>query len=141
MFSKTVENYGQYFNPLGLVDDTVREIMDFQLINTESLQGIYENLSAIYRYKYGEAQLEILWDGSTHFDKYSEDWKKAFEQWVGDLTQNKTFIKGVLHLTVFEDDCKNTFFIRNIMKGIINEYFDLKVLKINGAKRVYLKVP
>lgn len=133
--------YELHFNPLGLVDSTVLQIRAHKFNNTEALGGIYENLAAIYRFKYGNAQLEILWDGRSHFDKYSEDWNAMCSQWMYGLCQNKTFIKGILHLTVFNDEFKNTFFITNGLKGIVNDYFNLKVLKINGNKRVYLKMP
>jgi hypothetical protein len=98
-------------------------------------------LAAIYRYQFGDTQLEIIWDGKTHHEKFLDDWSRTYSEWVSELCQNRTFIKGILHLTVFGSEDKNTFFIENSIKAIINEYFDLKVLSRNGMKKLYVKRP
>ncbi|MFY0652755.1 MAG: hypothetical protein JXQ96_12005 [Cyclobacteriaceae bacterium] len=123
------------------MDSTSQKIMDFELEDTSALEGIYENLAAVYRFQFGDAQLEIIWDGLSHQEKFHQDWSKTFSTWVDDLCQNKTFIKGVLQLTVFNSDQKHSFFVENYLKAIVNEYFDLKVLMRHGIKRVYVKIP
>lgn len=135
----TIEKYTQYFNPLGLVDDTYQQILDYQFENTEDMSGIYENLCVAYRYKYGNNQLEIIWDGRSQEQFYQDEWTSVFEKWINDLTENTSLIKGILQLTVFNDEKKNTFFIRNVIKGFVNDYFEIKILKRNGIKRVVLK--
>lgn len=141
LFEKTIHSYDILFNPLGLEDSTTKKIKEFELTDNSSLDGIYENIAAIYRYQYGDTQLEIIWDGKTHHEKFLEDWSTAYSEWISDLCQNRTFIKGILHLTVFSEQKKNNFFVENSLKAIINEYFDLKVLTRNGIKKVYVKVP
>jgi hypothetical protein len=141
LFEKTIGSYDTLFNPLGLEDSTTKNIKGFELKDNSNLEGIYENIAAIYRYRYGDSQLEIIWDGKTHHEKFLEDWSSIYEEWVTDLCQNRTLIKGILHLTVFSEQKKNNFFVENSLKAIINEYFDLKVLTRNGIKKVYVKVP
>lgn len=141
LFEKTLDAYDTLFNPLGLEDSTTQQIKGFVLKDISNLEGIYENVAAIYRYQYGDSQLEIIWDGKTHHEKFHEDWSASYEEWIIDLCQNKSFIKGILHLTVFSEQKKNNFFVENSLKAIINEYFDLKVLTRNGIKKVYVKVP
>jgi hypothetical protein len=135
----TIEKYARYFNPLGLIDDTYRKILDYQYDDVTDLNGIYENLCVAYRYKHGDNQLEIIWDGRSHEEVYQDEWSIVFDSWVNDLTENHSLIKGVLQLTVFNEDKKNTFFIRNAIKGFINDYFEIKILKRNGIKRVVIK--
>ncbi|MDW3211378.1 MAG: hypothetical protein R8N23_15990 [Reichenbachiella sp.] len=135
----TIHKYSIHFNPLGLIDDTFQQILDYQYDNTNELEGIYENLCVAYRYKYGDNQLEIIWDGKSHEEKYEEEWGETFERWVNDLTENPSVIKGILHLTVFNENKKNLTFVRNAVKGLINDYFEIKILKRNGVKRVVLK--
>lgn len=135
----TIRKYSQHFNPLGLVDDTFQQILDYEYQNVEELEGIYENLCVAYRYKYGDNQLEIIWDGKSHEDKYKEEWTETFNQWVNDLTDNPMIIKGILHLTVFNESKKNLTFVRNAIKGLINDYFEIRILKKNGVKKVFLK--
>ncbi|SMD32672.1 hypothetical protein SAMN04488029_1022 [Reichenbachiella faecimaris] len=135
----TIEKYSIHFNPLGLVDDTFQQILDYQFGNIEELEGIYENLCVAYRYKYGDNQLEIIWDGKSHEEKYKEEWGQTFDRWARDLTENPSIIKGILQLTVFNEQKKNLTFVRNALKGLINDYFEIKILKRNGVKRVVLK--
>lgn len=135
----TIDKYSVYFNPLGLVDDTFQQILDYQFDNILELEGIYENLCVAYRYKYGDNQLEIIWDGKSHEEKYKEEWGETFDKWANDLTENPSVIKGILQLTVFNDNKKNLTFVRNAVKGLINDYFEIKILKRNGIKRVVLK--
>lgn len=137
---KARKQYNLLYNPLGIIDDTVREINTYQVKSTDNLKGIYENLAAIYRYKFGDAQLEIIWDGKSHFEKYNEEWITQFTEWSDRLCQNKSFIKGIIQLTVFGHKLSSTFFLENHLKAIVNEYFEMKVLKINGHKKVYLKI-
>jgi len=141
LFERTTSSYDTLFNPLGLEDSTTKKIKAFELKDNSNLEGIYENIAAIYRYQYGDSQLEIIWDGKTHHEKFFEDWSNSYEEWIAELCQSKTFVKGILHLTVFSEQKKNNFFVENYLKAIINEYFDLKVLTRNGIKKVYVKVP
>ncbi|MEP2025723.1 MAG: hypothetical protein ABJH98_03985 [Reichenbachiella sp.] len=134
-----IHKYSIYFNPLGLVDDTFQRILDYRFDNTNELVGIYENLCVAYRYKYGDNQLEIIWDGKSHEEKYKEEWSNTFDRWVNDLTENPSVIKGILQLTVFNDKNRELTFVRNAVKGLINDYFEIKILKRNGVKRVVLK--
>lgn len=134
-----IDQYKVLFNPLGLVDDTFQKILDYQFENTEVLREVYENLSVMYRYKHGDNQLEIIWDGTTHEEKYAADWTDTFEHWIKELTNNQFFTKAVLQLTVFNDKKSNTFFIQNSVKGMINDYFEVKILKRNGVKKVVIK--
>ena len=141
LFEQTVSAYGTLFNPIGLSDDTARQIQSHQLEDSSVLEGIYENLAAIYRYQYGDTQLEIIWDGKSHLDKFTEDWSNIYKEWLAELLSNRTFVKGILQMTVFNELGKNTFFIENGLKAIVNEYFDLKVLSRNGIKKLYVKMP
>ncbi|UXX79260.1 hypothetical protein N7E81_18050 [Reichenbachiella carrageenanivorans] len=139
LVSITIQKYSIHFNPLGLVDDTYQQILDYQFENIEELEGIYENLCVAYRYKYGDNQLEIIWDGKSHEEKYKEEWGETFDRWAHDLTENPSVIKGILQLTIFNESKRNLTFVRNAVKGLINEYFEIKILKRNGVKRVILK--
>lgn len=137
--SIVIENYKTLFNPLGLVDDTFKKILDYQFDNTFELKGIYENLCVAYRYKYGDNQLEIIWDGVTHEEKYSKEWTEICQAWISELSANPTFVKGVLQLTVFNDRDKNVVFIKNSLKAIINEFFEIKIITRKGLKKVVVR--
>ncbi|WP_109829850.1 hypothetical protein [Reichenbachiella versicolor] len=139
MIKKSFDKYKVLFNPLGLVDSTFQRILDYDYEDKSDLSGIYENLCVIYRYKHGDNQLEIMWDGRTHEEVYREQWTEVFDKWIDDLTNNTTFIKGILHLTALKEPGSNPVFIRNYVKSVINNHFEIKVLKRNGVKRVVVK--
>lgn len=133
---KTIEKYRMLFNPLGLVDDTYQKIIDYPYDNTDQIKGIYDNLCVTYRYKNSDNQLEIIWDGTSQEEKYAQEWSEAFLRWVNELTNNPNFVKAILQLTVFNDGKRNLVFIRNTVKAIINEHFDIKIVTRNGIKKV-----
>jgi len=141
-----IKKYKILFNPLGLIDDTFDKIIRYQYDGLDQLVDIYENLSVAYRYQNSDNQLEIIWDGRTHDTVYTEKWMEKFKVWTDNLTQNPAFTKGIILLTVFQEVSstdplagKNDFFIKNSLKAIINQYFEIKILKRNGFKRVYHK--
>ncbi|PIB37388.1 hypothetical protein BFP72_03915 [Reichenbachiella sp. 5M10] len=137
--AKTIEKYTDLFNPLGLVDDTYQKIMDYPYHNLDEIKGIYDNLCVTYRYKNSDNQLEIIWDGSSQEEKYASEWKKTFEEWVDTLTNTPSFVKAILQLTVFNDDHRNLVFVRNSVKAMINEHFEIKVLTRKGIKKVVIQ--
>lgn len=133
---KTIEKYRTLFNPLGLVDDTFQRILDYPYNNIDEVKGIYDNLCVTYRYKNSDNQLEILWDGGSQEEKYAKEWSDTFLSWVDDLTNNPSFVKAILQLTVFNEGKRNLVFVRNSVKAIINEHFEIKIVTRKGIKKV-----
>src|SRR5210317_1798121 len=72
--------YLKNHNPLGLIDDTILEIQKSRNFPAEAFDEFYHDLAAIYRFKYGEVQLEILFDGISHDTKYINEWANFFKQ-------------------------------------------------------------
>ncbi len=76
-----VKHYYQlHYNPLGLIDDIILEINKEKEYPMEAFEEFYHDLSAVYRFKNCEIQLEILFDGSTHYEKYTSEWMAFFKQ-------------------------------------------------------------
>lgn len=124
--------YLQTYNPLGLEDDTTIKIAIHRTEYTERLEEFYMNLSAVYRYKYGENQLEFLFDGNDHTNKYKSDWIEAYKKWVLQFCQSPNFLRAVLELTVFYPEGRKSELAENRMKAFINQQFDLKIYKYRG---------
>jgi hypothetical protein len=93
--------YHLLFNPLGLEDDTTVFIQSSSKFELKDLEELYEALAGIYRFKYGSNQLEFLFDGRTHFEKYSDDWSETFLQWIREYAQHPSFVRAVLDATIF----------------------------------------
>lgn len=120
------------FNPLQLKDDTYLQILSQQDFPENHLSLIYRQLAGIYRYRYGSNQLEILFDGKTHFEKYQEDWGICLKKWVYTLGQQETYVKTMLRMTLLYDSPSRASFAENRCKSIINEFFGLSIVKRKG---------
>ncbi len=121
-------------NPLGLVDDTVRVIQETTRPQTNKLKDFYTILAGIYRFKHGSNQLELLFDGATHFEKYRQDWAKAFETWYQQFCHKPSFIRAVLEVTVFYPKHRKGQLAEARMRAFISQHFELRIHKRHGIK-------
>jgi hypothetical protein len=126
------KSYTLLFNPLELWDETYEQIISAQQFPKENLLLIYRQLSGIYRYKFGSNQLEFLFDGRSHFDKYQEDWKNQLTLWVRQLGNHEIYVKTMLRMTVLFDTDSRAQWAENHCKSFINDFFDLKIVKRRG---------
>ena len=132
--------YELQINPLGLEDSFTSKIRHYQFCHTPDqssgtttlLDGFYENLAAIYRYKFGDNQLGFLWDGSDHIHYYQKTWKEAFIQWTDHFCQHGLFIQAVLDLTVFLPENPTAQLVENRMNHFILKYFEVKIHQKKG---------
>jgi len=131
-------SYTSIYNPLGLEDDTYRQIMTRHSFPKESISIIYQQLCGIYRYKYGSNQLEILFDGRTHLEKYGDDWLRQLQLWTRELGLIDSYIKTMLRMTLLYDDTSRAGFAENRCKSLINDFFDVKIVKRNGDLKLKL---
>jgi len=124
--------YFQHYNPLGLEDDTVIKIRQAKDFPLEPLLEFYHDLAAIYRFKYGEVQLELLFDGSSHYDKYKSDWIQFFKQNIQSYCLNRFFIRAVLDISVFHRQDRVAELAGLRLKYFLSQYCGMKVYKFKG---------
>jgi hypothetical protein len=130
--------YELKINPLGLTDSFTSKIRNYKFDLNDGngsitlLNGFYETLAAIYRYKYGANQLEFLWDGTDHLQYYQTTWQQTFNQWTENFCRHELFIQAVLDLTVFLPEKQETQMIENRMNHFILKHFDVKIHKTKG---------
>lgn len=129
-FAKSL--YELKHNPLGLNDDMHCAISDHRPFNFKPLHGFYHNLAGIYRYKYGHNQLEFLWDGADHYEKYLGDWRKSFMEWTAEFCRQDQFLLAVMDLSVFLPQNRKAHLAENRMNAFITQYFELKIHKDRG---------
>lgn len=126
------EIYLTRYNPLGLMDRSIQKIVDTKTYNLEEVSLLYDEMAGIYRYKYSSNQLELLFDGKDHLEKYKEDWELAFKEWIVDFSKSKNFLKAILEATIFypqEVQAQRAF---SRLKMFISDQFGLKVYKHKG---------
>lgn len=131
-------NYLSRCNPLGLIDDTVLHIQAYKIHETRHLEEFYDHLSGIFRYRIGTNQLELLFDGKTHYEKYQEDWETCFTTWVKDFCHQDRFLKAVLAVTVFYENEQSALLAENRLKYFISHYFGLKLYRHKGIMSMHV---
>ena len=119
-------------NPLGLEDSFWSKVKNFKATNLKPLEGFYLNLAGIYRYKYGQNQLEFSWDGRDHTEKYQEEWRAAFSSWTKGYCQQTLFLNAVLDLTVFLPENRKAQLAENRMNHFVLQQFEVKIHKSKG---------
>lgn len=129
-------SYTYLYNPLQLMDETYAKILDSFDFPYERIRMIYRQLCGIYRYKNGDNQLELLFDGRSHFDKFKEEWEASFIDWVKKLGQNEQYVKTMLRMTLLYDTESRAEWAENHCKAFINQYFELKVVKRQGELKL-----
>jgi len=136
LLSQLIENvkqcYQQIHNPLGLDDAFSCQVKGFQVRNFKPLYTFYQNLAAIYRYKFGDNQLTFAWDGRDHGEIYKAEWMEAFEEWTDNFCKHELFLQAVLDLTVFLPDNRHAHLAESRMNHFILKHFDVKFHKSRG---------
>ena len=135
LIDKIKEGYYQHYNPLRLDDETTALIEAFRPIHLSLFDELYDILSGIFRYKIGDNQLELLFDGRSHYEKYLIDWKEAFLNWIDELNTRQNFIIAGLELSVYYAPEKKIQLSQNRMKLCIYEHFGLKLHKYKGIQK------
>jgi hypothetical protein len=128
--------YLDHHNPLGLIDDTILEIQSSKDFSFDAFNEFYHDMATIYRFKHGEVQLEFLFDGTTHDEKYANEWADYFTQNIRAFCSNKLFLRAVLDIAVFHhhDHVAQLAGVR--LKYFLSAYFDLKVYKYRGIMEI-----
>ena len=134
MVAYVKQAYMLQHNPLGLVDDTILTIQQAEQPPTDKLEDFYNILAGIYRYKHGSNQLELLFDGASHFEKYRQEWAEAFAAWYKNFCLKPTFLKAVLEVSVFYPADRKGTLAEARMRAFISQQFDLRIHKRYGIK-------
>ena len=136
MIYELKRSYTYLYNPLQLMDQTYARILDSFEFPTDRIRMIYRQLCGIYRFKHGDNQLELLFDGKSHFEKFKEDWENSFINYVKELGNHEQYVKTMLRMTVLYDTESRAEWAENNCKAFINQYFDLKIVKRQGELRM-----
>mgnify|MGYP000017622165 CR=1 FL=1 len=135
LVEKVKEGYFSHFNPLRLQDDTTNLIESYEPVHLSLFDELYDILSGIYRYKIGDNQLELLFDGKGHYETYLLDWKDECLQYVDQLAQKSNFIIACLELSVYYSPDKRVELSQNRLKTCIYDHFGLKIYKYKGLQK------
>ncbi len=125
--------YQQRHNPLGLIDDTTARIASAKFNDYQLLESFYANLASVYRYKHGETQLELLFDGVSHYEKYKSDWLGTYKKWVKELFAEWLTLRAILEITVFaRPDEHQQRLLELRLQSYIEEYFNVRLYVYKG---------
>ncbi|MEP2668417.1 MAG: hypothetical protein ABJH04_05470 [Cyclobacteriaceae bacterium] len=132
LIEKVKDAYMLQHNPLGIMDELSAKIVAYKPKNIKVLYPFYQNMAAVYRYKFGDNQLEFIWDGTDHIETYKEEWTIAFDKWTTGFCEQHQFLMAVMDLTVFLPLNRKAHLAENRMNSFITQYFDLKIHKNRG---------
>ena len=132
MIEEVKRAFGKVNNPLGLEDEFTLKIRNYRPGNLKPLSDFYLNLAGVYRFKFSDNQLEFVWDGRDHLDKYYEEWPRAFEQFIQEFCQQELFVQAVLDLTVFLPENQQAELAENRMNNFMLRQFGVKLHKTKG---------
>jgi len=119
-------------NPLGLLDGFSEKIKKYRCQNLKPLNSFYLNMAAVYRFKYSDNQLEFVWDGRDHRQKYMAEWTNSFKEWVAEFCKQELFVQAVLDLTVFLPENRHADLAENRMNNFMLKQFEVKLHKTKG---------
>ncbi len=119
-------------NPLGLLDGFSLKIRGYHCQNLKPLYNFYQNISAVYRFKYSDNQLEFVWDGRDHQEKYKAEWAGIFKEWITEFCKQELFVQAVLDLTVFLPDNRHADLAENRMNNFMLRQFEVRLHKTKG---------
>ena len=128
--------YLEKFNPLGLLDETIVKLLNIESSDIDYLNSFYYELAGIYRLKYGENQLEFLFDGSSHFIKYEKDWQRRFRKWMHEFSEHKHFVRAILDGSYLHTEERNRKNIQIRLKLFLEQHFHLRVYKYRGIRKL-----
>lgn len=128
--------YSLWYNPLGIMDDTSIRIVNEKEFPKDRIKIIYALLCGIYRYQHNDNQLELLFDGRSHLEKYQEDWTLQFQTWAKQLGRQPRYVKPMLRMTLLYDTESRAEFAENRCKSFINEHFGVKIIKRKGLLKL-----
>ncbi|MFC2125147.1 hypothetical protein ACFLU5_10070, partial [Bacteroidota bacterium] len=100
------------------------------------LDRFYYELCGIYRFKHGENQLEFLFDGTPHLEKFKEDWEQTFLQWIQDFYGHRHFIRAILEGAFLNPTPEAHQHIETRLKHFLEQYFGLRVYAYHGIKEI-----
>lgn len=123
-------------NPLGIVDEAVARIKASSHFPMDAFDAFYHDFSAIYRFLHGEVQLEFLFDGSSHWQKYENDWVVFFKRSVETYCENRFFLRAVLDITVFHNGDRVAYLAGDRLKYFLMQEYEVKVYKYRGIRRL-----
>jgi hypothetical protein len=130
--------YLEKYNPLGLLDETIIRIDSTKDLEIDYLDSFYYELAGIYRMKYGENQLEFLFDGSSHYLKYQKDWKRKFQKWMHSFYNYKHFIRAILEGSILKPETQIQKNVQVRLKLFLEQQFHLRVYKYRGIRKLKL---
>lgn len=125
--------YKQHHNPLGLIDATAKKINEATFDRFDLLEPFYDRMASVYRYKHGETQLELLFDGESHYEKYKGEWMDTYKTWVHDLFMKWLTLRAILEITVYHRFGPHEIELIDLrLQNHIEDHFDVRLYVYKG---------
>ncbi len=136
LVSRVKDTYLTCHNPLGLRDKTIDQILSCENPGHHFLNRFYAELAGFYRFKYGKNQLEFIFDGTSHSEKYKTEWVKAFRKYTRLFCEHKHFLRAVLEGSILGPTPQAHRLIEIRLKLFLEQFFNLRIYKYWGIRKI-----
>ena len=123
-------------NPMGLMDDFIHLITKTDSFDCSGLYDFYEQMAAIYRFKYDDGQLCLLFETVSHEEKYISEWSKSFLDSTREFSVSKSFLETVFEIVFFSQDIRRTDLAKKRLKVFLDNKMQMCVYKKQELKSV-----
>jgi len=133
---RIIDAYLKNRNSLGLVDEFVEQLTAYQFESNAVLESMYKDLAGYYRFHNTDNQLTLLFDGESHFKKFSLDWRKVFLDWIDGFCMKYHFHKALLGAIVFYPGVQGELLLESRIRTHIQKHFNLKTTRYRGVRKI-----
>ena len=134
LFAQVREYYFLVFNPLRLEDTTTTQVLQAQFCRQEWQDLIYQQLSAVYRFKNSDNQLSLAFDGRNHVEIYKEEWEAFYRSWAQSMCSQAGLLRVLLKLFVFDGEQHGQEMAVTRLRQAINQHFQVRFHRMAGIK-------
>ncbi len=135
--SEIISCYNVFHNPLGLQDELTNKLDSYIYRENPVLNSLYHDLAGFYRYQNADNQLELLFDGLSHREKFIKEWQGTFLHWIQELCMNYTFMKTLLGATVYYPGPRGGLMLESRIRAQLIKQFNLKIYKYKGIHEFF----
>ena len=129
---KAIREYQIKNNPLGIEDNMVESLKNYEVGNKNDFYYFYNKIAGIYRYRSGENQLSFIWDGRNHKEFYKENWTNFFKSEIKSMLKKSSFIKIILNLTALKGTSESLKKLHYKLSDLVRKKFHIQVFKRKG---------
>ncbi len=128
--------YFKIFNPLNLNDEVSTRINNLKGLPENEFSLFYDNLAAIYRLQHADNQLELLWDGTSHYAKFRKDWEIFYSSKLSSFLSDRNLLKVLIKQLLSASS--NHHFLNIYLREYLETLFQIRIDRRKKTDKILL---